>query len=89
MRRTRTLLLVIGAIGVLLALVRAFPSTVILMWILPPTYFLTRRLVRTIEGHEGRLTLDDRLAAFLAVSIFTVPLLLVVLFAIVVAVDGL
>jgi hypothetical protein len=81
--RLRTLMLAIGGIGLWLGLARAHPDAN--AWLIlsacfagPPAYLVRRRLAQMkVEGES--LSFDDRIALFLCLSLFTVPIVMLFL----------
>jgi hypothetical protein len=81
--RLRTLMIAIEGIGLWLGLALAYPEVgawLILLAIIavPPAYLARRRLAQMkVQGES--LSLEDRIALFLCMSLFTVPIVFLLL----------
>jgi hypothetical protein len=82
-RRISFLLAVIGMIGLVLGLARTCPEAIgfgvmAAVFAVPPA-LLARRIVRSLVAHGEAMPASDRLAAFLCMALFTVPLQMILL----------
>jgi hypothetical protein len=78
LRRTSTLMAAVAAIGLWLGLTRTYPEANVWLLLLalfagPPAYF-ARRKVLQYEAQGEPLQLEDRIALFLCLSLFTIPI---------------
>jgi hypothetical protein len=75
--RVRTLMIAIGGIGLCLGLACAYPEAIALLILLgsfaAPAAYLARRRSAQMKAQGESLSLDDRIALFLCMSIFTAP----------------
>jgi hypothetical protein len=78
MRQTRILVSLIAAVGFWLALARALPEVnawaVIIVFFAALPAYLARKKVASMIAQGEHVSSEDRLAVFLSISLFTVPI---------------
>src|SRR3954469_22759338 len=81
--RLRTLMIVIGGIGLWLGLTRAYPEAnawlILLAFSAGPSAYLARRGIVQMKVHGESLSFGDRIAFFFCTLLFTVPIILLFL----------
>jgi hypothetical protein len=79
-KRISSLMVAVAIIGAAVGLMRAYPITILIALFAVPPACLASRVVKSLVAQGEQVTVADRVAAFVCLTLFTVPIEIVLLF---------